>query len=151
MSAGHRLFGWDFICTDVDPDAIAHAQSTIENNRGVTAHAQVASVPPCYQLQEAVMSKYGLIQRELGHSDGSPTPTVERSRSFSHVDGPVVHALQLFALDRSSNQKTCAGSSSECFGSQEGEEELEVLQAVMCNPPFYDMTEEVSTPCMQRL
>lgn len=126
-STGHQLFGWDFICSDVDVDAVAHARSTVErNSRSLAGHIRIVSVTTNSSLQEKVMGKYvGSVRYGDEEDDkeclGGDRPVVEG-------DGPVLQALRPLLL----------GHVGDCSSE-------EVLQAVMCNPPFYNLTEEVGT------
>lgn len=136
-TTGHQLFGWDFICSDVDVDAVAHARSTVErNSKALAGHIRIVSVTANSSLQEAVMGRY--LSAGVGRC---PDETTDRSLSVEggsvrhdgdrpavEGDGPVLQALRPLLL-----------------GQQDDGSHEELLQAVMCNPPFYDLTEEVGT------
>lgn len=123
----------------MDVDAVAHARSTVERNN-ITGHIR---------LQEAVMGKYvgvgrhadDAIDRSLSVDGGSvqhgddeeeekdDKECLRGDRSAVVGDGPVLQALRPLLLDQEIDRSM----------------DDEVLQAVMCNPPFYDLVEEVGT------
>ena len=127
-STGHQLFGWDFICSDVDVDAVAHARSTVErNSKSLAGHIRIVSVTANSSLQEKVMGKYVGSVRYGDEEDDKEC--LSGDKPAVEGDGPVLQALRPLLL----------GHVGDCSS------EEEVLQAVMCNPPFYDLTEEVGT------
>jgi 23S rRNA A1618 N6-methylase RlmF len=120
------LFGWDFICSDVDVAAVAHARSTVErNSRSLAGHIRIVSVTTNSSLQKKVMGKhFGSVRYDEEEDD----KCLSGDRPAVEGDGPVLKALRPLLL----------GHVGDCSSE-------EMLQAVMCNPPFYDLTEEVGT------
>lgn len=147
---GNRLYGWDFLCSDVDPVSVAWAREQLSRNLSLR-QIEVVAVEGCPSWQLEV--------RNVLETKGSLRDFLLQRAEAEHVlcggdkgrdqRGPIRQALAETACCRPSLLQAEA----EFFGQAavsppESSEKLVFLDITMCNPPFYSVTEKVTTVYM---
>jgi 23S rRNA A1618 N6-methylase RlmF len=149
---GHALFGWSFVGSDVDADAIQHCQRNIDANPQLAGSVSLVLVSGSAELQERIARDYlpGLSNASLAaqsplhlmHTSDQHSNTTTITTAADCQNGPIVQAIRFLGLTRDAGiVKLESDGSAE---SAEVEPAQPTFQAVMCNPPFYDCDEKVS-------
>jgi 23S rRNA A1618 N6-methylase RlmF len=153
---GHSLFGWSFVGSDVDTDAVQHCQRNIDTNPQLAGSISLVHVPGSAELQELIARDYlgGLCNaasaggRDASQTGQSLASLYSSSSSNQHSNGsaassacqggPVAQAI------KSMGSAVGAGVvKNHSAGATVAMSAQPIFQAVMCNPPFYDSDEQV--------
>ena len=185
---GNKLFGWDFVGTDIDDSSVQHCQQNINANALLNQAIFIHHVEDCTTLQQDILSKYltnipqSSISSSLLHCTtaiGAAAPVPRGPiRQALWAMGPVyqslcqlceaTHTMEVECSNNYSNTSSSgsggssntnggrsntsgSGGSSNASGcSSSGSSSSDVIinqapvfTASMCNPPFYDLEEQV--------
>lgn len=155
---GHSLFGWSFVGSDVDADAIQHCQRNIDANPQLTGYVSLVHVSGSAELQERIARDYlpGLSSANSAvGAEGASQPAQSlvdllhirdqhsnSSATKSCQDGPIVQAIT--SMESTVKADFVPSGVDESSGCAVVAPAQPIFHAIMCNPPFYDCDEKVS-------
>ena len=133
---GRRLFGWSFVCSDIDEGNARNAAANAKSNAHFVGDSGVvvALVSDSEELQRLLVQRF-VAPLQAGGEVGSLAALVASS---PHYRGPARQAL--LALDRYRESATALEETPPPPGACEPEPWLD---AVMTNPPFYCSAAEI--------
>lgn len=111
---GHKLFRWQFIGSDIDPESIRLGRINLATNTGLKNSIELYNANDSNSCQKAIVELY------LPYSYSSLQSVTSLERASCH--GPIIEALTAASKMISSSQS---------------------VDVVMTNPPFYDTEEQV--------
>lgn len=136
---GFSKYQWKFIASDIDSIAIQLAQKQIELN-GIQAIEAITLqyVESCYNLQKCILREC------LPISENSKTliDFLNENKNMKEFRGPI----RLSLLDKYNNIiQQLEDEYKDIRNDDEFIEDNYIIDAVMTNPPFYDIYEDVSS------
>lgn len=161
---GTKLHGWKFLASDIDPYAIQHVNHTLSKNSTLQSFILPVLVPSCERIQQLISERYLpllLLPPILDSNSTSQTnmdgceyssvslrsliQEASQSADPDAIRGPIRAALSQSpwaSIVLESEQVFLTNSSSSIVSTDRSWSEP-VMHACMCNPPFFDLDEEV--------
>ena len=147
---GSKLFGWRFLASDINSESLAVAHQNILQNPALTSDIMLLQVKKSESLQTALTQGFLTQHVPEIHSSDKPLPPVQyrslrellSSPNSNQFRGPIREALVSYC-DRNSSASIVEQAERD-FNNKPFSPLEPIVHAVMCNPPFYDLVEEVS-------
>jgi len=165
---GNKVFGWNFVGSDVDASSVAASQQTIDTNPALREHIRVVHVPNSDALQELITNQvlptiaHGCVSGESGMNASDSRASLRnihplQPQEHAVLRGPVCTALHAMGgahaqmlsqcelpASRGVDSSAATGATTIDIVTGTGAGAVNrVLDVVMTNPPFYNADEQV--------